>query len=246
MSRAPEPDFESQETYQDIHRMIEDGSYFRDALDWYAFTYLAPIWQRSIAFFVCLFMLIAAIPVIISFDHLYPLSTRIPFVVWAKYSEDQYPTLKKLAENMDNSEEMLIQYFIVNYIKDRETYLPGNRADMRYREARVREASSRRVDREYNRFTSPKNPDSPFAVYGKNSRRVISNIRVTFPKGQKKLALARATFDAYVSNVRNKQVINVTKWEAEISFRFTDLRLVLDEKRELQLNVQRYQVKQIK
>lgn len=239
------PEFSPEELDKSINKAIESGEYYKDALDWYFHRFLLPISQRSIMTFIASVTVIALFPVAASFNSLFPLSDAVPFIIWSKYTDEKYPELRRLGEDLTRAEEMFARYFLINYVKDREEYYPNSKQLNRERRSRVRSQSSRRVNREYDTLISPKNKQSFINRFSSHTGRTVTNLKVTFPENQAKLQHAFIRFDTEEKRVNHNTPATVTHWEAEVLFRLTDIDLILSRKKELRLLVQSYKVRQV-
>lgn len=239
------PNLDAEALNASITTSIKNGQYFKDGFDWYCHRFLLPIAQRSILTIICIITLIAFIPVAYSFNYLFPLSDTIPFIIWSKYSDEKYPELIKLGESLENAEEMLVRHFVKSYVIDREEHYPKKRDLNKLRIGRIKQLSSRRVYREYTNFINVKNKASPTNLYGTHSSRDLTNFHIAFPGNQPKLVHTVIRYTATVKRVNSKQPAHVTHWEADITFRFTDIDLILSKKKDLRLLVQTYRVKQV-
>lgn len=229
---------------KNVARLIENGQYYKDARDWYSQMFLYPVTERALMLVVCLLVMFALLIMYTSIRSLYPLNSQLPFAIFSSWNSDEYyPELKKLADTMIDSEKVLKDYFIVNYVKDREEYSPPvddvQTKINQNRHSRIRQQSNKRVQRTYNELIDIYNSNSPYQIYGYDTtRRILDDtIIVNYDKENPGLAVVNFTTEERKGTKSKK-----TNWEATIAFSLTDINVVLDTETELKLVVREYDV----
>ncbi|MCH2038972.1 MAG: type IV secretion system protein, partial [Rickettsiales bacterium] len=179
-----------------------------------------------------------------SVNSLYPLSTRIPFAIFANWNSDEYyPELRKLADQMVDSEKVIREYFLTNYVKDREEYAPPvddvkTKANQN-RESRVMAQSNKRVQRTYKQYIDIYNPDGPYQVYGYHTSREVIDESIVFTYDKQDPSVVVVNFQTEESRNNKSKKSN---WKATITFSLTDIDVVLETRTELKLTVREYEV----
>lgn len=177
-----EPENEMNQDYFDfVKSSVKDGSYFKDALNWYLVQYVNPICQRAILIFSTIIATIVLFILVELIQNTFPLVEEFPVIIKAKDKSLYFPHLVAL-KSQDKKEaltvdEAIAKYLLSIYVSDREGYdfSKAEIADVNNKFNRIKNTSS--ID-EYRRFQiimSRDNPESPINQFGKD---VIKKVRV--------------------------------------------------------------------
>ena len=115
---------EKQEYNEFIKASVADGSYFKDARDWYIFRYVQPICERTMLFFITIITgFIAYILMATIIDSL-PIKQEVAITVRPKDQSVYFPVIKSLNDSVDlkNVDEAVSKYLLSDYIKKREAF----------------------------------------------------------------------------------------------------------------------------
>lgn len=182
---------------------VKDGSYFRDALNWYFFRYVTPICDRTMLIFGAM---IAAVVLFFLYNLIkgaFPLVSHIPIIISAKDQAEVFPQITPLRphkgkvgydEGVLNIEEAIAKYLLKNYVMEREGYdfSKGEIEDVNKKFNRVRNMSS---DNEYKAFQAvmnKDNPNSPILDFGRNVKREVQVSSVVFKREEQKTLFEKA------------------------------------------------------
>jgi type IV secretory pathway component VirB8 len=171
------PEQDPQEYNNFVKQSVKDGSYFKDAMDWYIFRYVNPICERTMLFFIALLcLLISYILIIIIYNSL-PLVQHVPIIIKAKDVSRYTPIIKSLRDSEDirTVDEAVVKYLLIKYLKDREEF-DFRKADIEVlnkKFAAIRNNSSVDQYREFQAFMNKDNPTSPIRNWGKNITRLV-------------------------------------------------------------------------
>jgi type IV secretory pathway component VirB8 len=182
-------DPQEQEEYKEfIKRSVKDGSYYKDALDWYIFRYINPVCERTMLFFIAIIAGLTTYALILIVKNSLPLVEKVPVVIRAEDTSLYFPVIKKLKDSQDirTVDEAVVKYLLVNYLKEREEY-DFRKADIEALNRKfnaIRNNSSVQEYRNFQAFMSRENAASPIANFGKNITRKIEINSVNFKRGQ--------------------------------------------------------------
>lgn len=201
---------------ESLQRRIEDGSYYRDAREWYNHLYIAPISQRIFFIVVTCFTLCIFAVAVIAILNLLPISPRVPFVYRAKDMMNEHPRMERFKEPNEDSNPALVKYFLRTYVEMRESY--NSRRYLMFK-AFTKQYSASDVFNMYEQETNPNNPRSPIRIYGKFVDLKVDVQKVSY-------SLEQAPFSANVDF--STEVIGLgsrtkTNWTATIRFEYTNL-----------------------
>lgn len=177
-------DDQAKEYFDFIRSSVKDGSYFKDAMNWYFFRYINPICDRTLLIFgsiiaaVVLFFLVGMI------QSAFPLVQRVPIFIQAKDQSLYFPHLvelkpKKNSPNYDpearSLDEMISKYLIINYVKNREEfdYSKARIEDFNKKFNHIRNTSSVNEYQAFQAFMDKNNPTSPLNQFGKKVTKTI-------------------------------------------------------------------------
>jgi type IV secretory pathway component VirB8 len=172
-------DFDS--NYRDsIKYCVNDGSYFKDAFDWYCNKYLRPIVDRT--FFI--FMSIMGVVIVYNVVHVISLLLPIKDDVYISIVENDendltkyQVTIKDLSKSKGakSTDEDILEYLILNYVKEREShnYKIANIDDVNLKFTKIKNTSSPDVFDGFKYFMSADYNNGPYYYFGKNVQTTI-------------------------------------------------------------------------
>ena len=191
-----ENDEEAKEYLKFIHDSVKDGSYFKDALNWYSFRYITPICDRTILIFGALI----AVVVLYCLEELvassYNLVLEKPIYIASKDTSKYFPNLvdlkpregeEKYDHNIKNIDEAIAKYLLKNYVKERESfdYSKGKAEIVTRKFDHIKNTSSESELREFKLLMSRDNPDSPITKFGKNFTKDVKFESLKFVRKEK-------------------------------------------------------------
>lgn len=176
-----------------IKSSVNDGTYFKDALNWYFFRYVTPICDRTLLIFgaiIAAFVLFFLVQMVKS---AFPLVETVPIFIRAQDQSVAFPNLvalkpKKGLANYDPEvatvDEAVAKYLVSTYVKDREgfDFRDAEIEDVNKKFNRVRNVSSAEEYRNFQLIMSKDNPDSPINQFGQNVVRTVEIQSVKFVK----------------------------------------------------------------
>lgn len=144
--------------------------------NWYADRYQTVFVQRNILAAITLIALVATLISSYSVAQLTPLKSVQPFVIQVDDKSGQTQVVNPLSNKEIMANQAIKQYFVAKYVRARESYDQINYQD---NYANVRVMSDPLIFKEYQKFMSPDNPDSPVVVFGLNGRRIVDMSSLT-------------------------------------------------------------------
>lgn len=203
--------------------MLASGKHMSGQKNWYADRYQAMLVQRNILAFVTVVALVATLISSLSVSLLTPLKAVQPFVIQVDEKTGLTETVKPLSDKEISTNDALARYFIVQYVRARESYDPALTVD-HYGIVRLMTDSS--IFEAYKKQVSSNNPDSPVNRFGTLNRRVISVRSVTITgKGTAQLRI-RATIEGELATLYPKPIDYVV-W---VGYEFASMQLTDDQK----------------
>jgi len=212
-------------SHEIIAEKLEDGSYYKEARQWYNVMYLSPISERI--FFVILTITSGVIFIfgVMALIYLLPISPRVPFIYSAKNIAKEIPVITRLRASKESTNPALIRYYLKVYAEMRESYSEDK---FLLRREFVKVYSDPSVFNEYNRITHPDNPRSPIRRYGSFTDLKVQVKHITFDRSAQPY---KGTVYFTTEEV-GPTSSEATNWMATINFFYTDLveRDVIDPK----------------
>lgn len=197
-----------------VKESVDDGSYFKDAFDWYAISYILPIAERSFFMFLSILSALIVYVLISIFSSVLPLTEEVPIVIKAKDSARYKPIISSI-KNKDEAEtldETVLRFLAINFVKDREehNYKKANIKEYNKKLDRMKNNSSIEVYDDFKKFMSKSNPDSPIHFFGKNVERKIIVDSFTFEKVKKTGVMDRLRGFLVLEATPSKAYVNYT------------------------------------
>lgn len=178
----------SAEYYDFIKSAVKDGSYFKDAVNWYFLRYVNPFCERTVLIFSALISLVVLFCLVEIIQNIFPLVEETPVVVRAKDQSQYFPNLVSLRakkeKNLITVDESVAKYLLSRYIADREgyDYSKAEISDINKKFAHIKNTSSVAEYRKFQLFMSKDNPASPIYYFGLNVKKEIKIESVKFIK----------------------------------------------------------------
>lgn len=199
-----------EEYSQFIKSSVTDGSYFRDALDWYFFRYLSPICDRTLLIFGAIIAAIVLFCLVKMIQSAFPLVQKVPIFIQAEDQALYFPNLvelkpKKTSKNYDPAitsvDQAVLKYLLSIYVKDRESFdfSKGEIDDVNKKINRVKNVSSADEYRSFQLIMSKDNPDSPIQQFDKDVVKTVEIESVNLIKKEPQDFAEKAK--EYLSNV---------------------------------------------
>lgn len=222
-----------------IRESIENGDYFKDAMEWYSLSYISPITER--AFFVLLSILSVFITYmfITIISSALPLKETVPVVIKEKDTAVYRTTIKSIKhkDEAKTTDEAVLRFLLINYIKEREehNYKRAKIQDVNEKLDKIKNNSSVEVFEQFKDFMSRSNPSSPIHFFNKNVERKITINSFKFAKTKKitlfdkmkgflaMQALPTKAYINYTSHTILPNKIIKEQREAEITFKFNGI-----------------------
>ncbi len=231
-------------TSRSISQNVENGTYFKEAREWYIDNYLHPYTQRLYMTLVALSSLFFAF-LIASVTLSGYWVQRYPFPV---YFDDQIASflhIKPLARGKESVNISVARYLITHYMQNREGYKPAELSEEAWQNKlnKVRALSSRSIFSTYiNEVDPSQNPDSAVIRYKTHTKRHIEIEKVKFIENNVVPVAAKVYYKAVEIT---KNIETITHWVANITFSMSNLEVATDQKIKLQFTVTKYNVDQV-
>jgi type IV secretory pathway component VirB8 len=210
------------ECFEYIKESVKDGSYFKDATNWYFFRYISPVCERTLLSIAAIISCVICYSLYVMIDAAFPLVQKDPIIIRAVDQSKYFPNLialkpKEKGPNSDKFDplittidEAVIKYLISYYIKEREGF-DFSKAEIdkvNNKFSAIKNNSSSEEYRKFQIYMSKENPQSPILNFGVNVKKEISIISVKFIKEEKNDLKSKA----------KDFIANQTPTKAEIRF----------------------------
>jgi type IV secretory pathway component VirB8 len=180
-----------------IKEEVDEGRFFKDALDWYLFRYVSPICDRTILIIGGILSIVICYIIFGIIKISFPLVVRDPIIISAKDQSKYLPNLIELKpksgkpnydSGLRNIDEAIVKYLISIYINDRESYnfSKASIEDVNIKINRIKNISSVVEFKNFQNFFSEENPLSPIQNFGKNVKKNIEIIDFQFIRKKEK------------------------------------------------------------
>ena len=203
---------------------IKDGSYFKDAYDWYFFQYLSPICDRTLLVFSGTISAIVIFLLAQMIEQSFPLVEEFPIFYKSKDQAVYIPKLGALktyyatSDQQDKKEigrvdEYVARYLLATYVKGREEYdySKASIAAVNDKFKRIKATSAASEYTKFQTLMSRNNPQSPLKYFGKNIDRKVQIESVKFIRKEPE-GFASIAKDFMISDIPT---------QAEVRFRTT-------------------------
>jgi len=171
-----------------IKKSVEDGSYFKDGIEWFGSKYIEPITEKTFLIFLSIIGIIITYTIITMITNLLPLTESVPIVLKERDSSTYLPIISKLIEkDTKTTNEAILKYLVINYVKDRENhyYPEGDLSKYTSKFERIKNSSSNEAFVDFKKFMSKNNKQSPIHYFGKDIERKIEIQSFNFIRPEK-------------------------------------------------------------
>lgn len=189
--------------------------------NWYADRYQRVLVQRNILALVTLVALIVVLFSTFTISGLTPLKSVQPFLIQVDERSGMTQVVNPLSSNELLASEALKQYFVVQYIRARESFDANL---YQYNFEIVRLMSKPDIFRTYAQVFDPTNENSPIFKYGRDYKRLVDFKTVTFLN--ENLAQARIVVTEEVP----RRAAVTTTYVISVNFEFVALELPLKDR----------------
>jgi type IV secretory pathway component VirB8 len=231
---------------KEIAKKIKDGSYYNDAIDWYARRYLYPITERTALIFFASVMCFALLISSLNIKSLITENEILPFPIYVDNTTDYFSIISPLAKNFDSTQEAVARYLVIDYLKSREEYsyesMQGDK--LKYRLKKMKSSSSKQVLDEYKNYINPLNPYSPVVRYADHTNRQITIQSFDFIGQDTTTGKAKIIFEAVEQNEKDGSATK-SLWEATVHFRLPDIETIARTGAPLRFLVKYYMAKPV-
>ncbi len=189
------------EYFKFIKAAVKDGSYFKDAQDWYFFRYVSPICDRTLLIFGAIIAAVVLYCLFQMVQGMFPLVQRVPIFIRSVDQAYYFPDLialkpkekfvkgqEKFDPLITTVDEAVAKYLISTYVKEREGY-DFSRAeieDVNVKFNRIKNVSSASEYRAFQTIMSKDNPNSPILNFGLDVKKTVEVESVRFIKKESK------------------------------------------------------------
>jgi type IV secretory pathway component VirB8 len=168
---------EADEYFEFIKTSVDDGSYFKDALNWYFFRYLTPICDRTLLIFGAITAAVVLFCLVQMVRSAFPLVETAPIFIPARDQSLYFPSLIELKPkknekgydpNITNVDDAVLKYLLSSYITTRESYdfSKAEIEDVNIKFNRIKNTSSAEEYKNFQLIMSKDNPNSPVNDFG--------------------------------------------------------------------------------
>lgn len=166
------------DNYRDsIKYCVSNGSYFKDAFNWYCNLYLRSIVDRTFFIFMSIMGVIIIYNVVGLISLIMPLKEDVYITIkekdLTKYQTLIYDISKSKEAN--STDENILKYLVTNYVVEREShnYKTANINDINLKLEKMKNISSPDVFNDFKYFMSADNSGGPYYYFGKNIETTI-------------------------------------------------------------------------
>lgn len=176
---------QAKEYLDSMKASVSDGSYFKDAVNWYFFKYVTPICDRTLLIFGAILATVVIYFLYQMMQSAFPLVEKMPIFIKSKDQSLYFPNLVELKPKENESgydpniatvDEAVAKYLLANYVKERESFdfSDANIEDVNNKFNRIRNTSSSEQYKAFQLFMSKGNPTSPIRFFGKDVYREVT------------------------------------------------------------------------
>lgn len=110
----------------EIAEKIRNGTYYKEAWDWYAFKYIYPVSQRSFFIFITIAAVLVTIAAVTSLYNFYPLRVKVPVAIDNPDMTQDYSRLVRVQVPENGDTDMpIVEYLAQRYVEHVEGYAFG-------------------------------------------------------------------------------------------------------------------------
>ncbi len=254
---------EEQQEYNDfVKSLVADGSYFKDARDWYMFRYVQPVCERTMLFFIITIASFITYILVTTIFNALPIKQEVAVTIRPVDQSRYFPVIKPLKDSVElkNIDEAVSKYLLTEYIKKREGYdlRKTNIAHLNNQMNYIKNNSSIQEYRDFQSFLSKNNPDSPIIYFGRDFQRVVDINSVEFPREETDNLIdtaryfvasdlpSNANIKYTVTTKINSAVTSTQKYLVKINFKFSGVNSKKSANSNLDFTVISYKIYKIK
>jgi type IV secretory pathway component VirB8 len=209
---------EAQE-YIDISEKVRSGEYFREARSGYDLVAHDPMAERYFYVVITFLSFVTLLFSLKAMQDYYPLNTSVPIIIAGNDNGDDVVSMRALVRSKeDNASEMLLRYFVKNFVKAWEEY---KITTFDRDSGTIKSQSNESLMQKYMEFIDPRNAESPITLYQRHSKRKITIVSLrTMGVGEMEVV--------FEAEVESRTEIKKTRWLSNISFQYTGLEIDQD------------------
>lgn len=197
---------------------VEDGTYFLKAREWYSTLYHYPMTERVYYVILIFISLVTTWFSFDSFNSIFPLSVKVPFLVYSNDAFVDNPVAKLITNDpREDKNVAVMRYMIEDYVVNRESY-DLDHYEFRYRN--IAAESSRDVFEKYKDSMDATNLYSPYRVFTSRFKRIIELTNFSFDIGDGRNSKSSVEYYASIVNVFDGQEVKRTKHRATLVFHY--------------------------
>ncbi|HLD77062.1 MAG TPA: VirB8/TrbF family protein [Rickettsiales bacterium] len=180
------------EYFEFVKDSVENGAYFKDALNWYFLRYVNPLCDRTLMGFAAIISCIALYFLTQIISGIFPLIEEVPIVIRDHDSSTLRPMIIELKAQEINKEisadELVAKYLVTTYVKNRESYDYRNSdvSAVNNKFNYIKNNSSYGEYKNFQLFMSRENTTSPLNNFGRNIYSTVEISSIIFTKRQEK------------------------------------------------------------
>lgn len=213
------------EISKSLMRQIKDGRYFSDAREWYSLRYLMPVPERSLLIFITTLSLIAGMVATWTSYSMFPIIRPYEVIIKVDDSKDNFSVIRRLTEPGLTTRQSIAKYLLQDYVMTREAY---DYKEFKQQFLRMKEASSKKVYREFERDMSTSNPNSRTVNFGKYMTRSVKILSSAFAEEGRYTEKAAVVFETTVVGKKGEK--SIERWGAHISYTLEDINKIVKER----------------
>lgn len=211
-------------------KQIKDGRYFSDAREWYSLRYLMPVPERSLLIFITALSLVAGMVAVWTSYSMFPVVRSYEVIVKVDDSLEHYSVIQRLTEENLTTRQSIAKYLLEDYVKVRESY---DYTNFQPQFLRMKEASSKKVYREFENEMSTSNPNSRTVNLGKYTTRDVTILSFAFAEEGRYTEKAAVIFETTVIGRKGEK--SVERWGAHISYTMEDIDKIIKRRKEKEM-----------
>ena len=194
--------YEAEQQIDYIKQQVENGIYFKDALNWYLFRYVSPVCERAMLIFCGIISFFVMTWLYSMLQNAFPTTKQKPIIIESYNQAEQHIYLENLkphAKSIIDRDKVDPQITTIDdgvakklvefYVKEREgyDYSDGDVNRIKKKFNKIRNNSSADEYAKFQSIMSSENPDSPVYNLGKMVKKNIAIKYIKLIKPQKLL-----------------------------------------------------------
>lgn len=228
---------------QEIAEKLRNGSYFKEAHNWYAGKYIYPETERSMMLLFAITALLALIPIVILLKTTAEANNKVPFPIPVSNLTETIPVITPLTQKDESPQEAVAKYLISDYIKSREEYIYSamNGDKLKRLLKKIKSSSAKSVLNEYVSYMSERNPYSPLVRYKDHTNRYITIKSISFSDTDQTSGKARVIFEAVEKSNDGQEKTSL--WEVTMNLKLPDISILVKSGAPLRFIVGYYKIR---